>query len=406
MIVHSKLRVVNMQRSRVVLFTVTALASAVALSGCDQTQQANAPAAQPAPVGVITLKSQPLTLTKELPGRVTASQVAQIRPQVSGIIQSRLFTQGAEVKKGQALYQIDPATFDAQVASSKAAISKAQASIANAKAKSDRYAELLAIKAVSQQDFDEADASYKGAQADLLTAQAQLKTAQINLNYSKVSSPISGQIGKSNVTVGALVSANQATVLATVTQLDPIYIDLTQSSSELTRLKKAIANGELDKDLTAQSKVELTMEDGSVYPHTGTLQFSEVTVDPGTGSVTLRAKFPNPEKLLLPGMYVRAVVVEGVKSNAILVPQRGVSRNSKGEPTAMVVSKDNTVEARVLKTDRTVGANWLVTSGLNDGDQLIVEGLQKVRQGVEVKPVEKKVDHTTGTISSQSDAAN
>ncbi len=387
MIVHSKLRVVNMQRSRVVLFTVTALASAVALSGCDQTQQANAPASQPAPVGVITLKSQPLTLTKELPGRVTASQVAEIRPQVSGIIQSRLFTQGAEVKKGQALYQIDPATFEAQVATSKAAISKAQASIANAKAKSDRYSELLAIKAVSQQDFDEADASYKGAQADLLTAQAQLKTAQINLNYSRVSSPISGQIGKSNVTAGALVSANQATVLATVTQLDPIYIDLTQSSSELTRLKKAIATGELDKDLTAQSKVELTMEDGSVYPHTGTLQFSEVAVDPSTGSVTLRAEFPNPEKLLLPGMYVRAAVVEGVKSNAILVPQRGVSRNTKGEPTAMVVSKDNTVEARVLKTDRTVGANWLVTSGLNDGDQLIVEGLQKIAPGAPVNAV-------------------
>ncbi|NMM39828.1 efflux RND transporter periplasmic adaptor subunit [Pseudoalteromonas arctica] len=376
-----------MQRSRVVLFTVTALASAVVLSGCDQTQQANMHASQPTPVGVITLKSQPLTLTKELPGRVTASQVAEIRPQVSGIIQSRLFTQGAEVKKGQALYQIDPATFEAQVATSKAAISKAKSSIANAKAKSDRYSELLAIKAVSQQDFDEADASYKGAQADLLTAQAQLKTAQINLNYSRVSSPISGQIGKSNVTAGALVSANQATVLATVTQLDPIYIDLTQSSSELTRLKKAIANGELDKDLTAQSKVELTMEDGSVYPHTGTLQFSEVAVDPSTGSVTLRAKFPNPEKLLLPGMYVRAVVVEGVKPNAILVPQRGVSRNTKGEPTAMVVGKDNTVEARILKTDRTVGANWLVTSGLNDGDQLIVEGLQKIAPGASVNAV-------------------
>ncbi|KKK53199.1 hypothetical protein LCGC14_3097180, partial [marine sediment metagenome] len=344
-------------------------------------QQASAQAQQPSPVGVITLKSQSLTLTKELPGRVTASQVAEIRPQVNGIIQSRLFTQGAEVKKGQALYQIDPATFEAQVATSRAAITKAQASIANAKAKSERYSELLAIKAVSQQDYDEADANYKGAQADLLTAQAQLKTAQINLNYSKVLSPISGQIGKSNVTAGALVSANQATTLATVTQLDPIYVDLTQSSSELTRLKKAIANGELDKDLAIHSEVELKMEDGSVYQHKGTLQFSEVTVDPSTGSVTLRAEFPNPEKLLLPGMYVRAVIVEGVKTNAILAPQRGVSRNTKGEPTAMVVSKENTVEARVLKTDRTVGANWLVTSGLNDGDQLIVEGLQKIAPG-------------------------
>ncbi len=387
MIVHSKLRVVNMQRSRVVLFTVTALASVVALSGCDQSPQVSQQAKQAIPVGVITLKSQPLTLTKELPGRVTASQVAEIRPQVNGIIQSRLFTQGAEVKKGQALYQIDPSTFEAQVATSKAAITKAQASIANAKAKSERYDELLKIKAVSQQDFDEADASYKGAQADLLTAQAQLKTAQINLEYSKVKSPISGQIGKSNVTAGALVSANQATALATVTQLDPIYVDLTQSSSELTRLKKAIANGELNKDLAIHSAVELKMEDGSVYQHKGTLQFSEVTVDPSTGSVTLRAEFPNPEKLLLPGMYVRAVIVEGVKANAILAPQRGISRNTKGEPTAMVVSKDNTVEPRVLKTDRTVGANWLITDGLNDGDKLIVEGLQKIAPGAPVNAV-------------------
>jgi len=376
-----------MQRTRVNIFTVIVLASAVFLSGCDQNQQVKAPASQPTPVGVITLTNQPLMLTKELPGRVTASQVAQIRPQVNGIIKNRLFTEGTEVKKGQALYQIAPEVFEAQIATSEAAIAKAQASIANAKAKAERYADLLEIKAVSQQDFDEANANYKSTQADLLTAKAQLKTAQINLNYSKVVSPISGQIGKSSVTAGALVNANQATALATVTQLDPIYIDLTQSSSELTRLKKAIANGELDKDLAIHSAVELTMEDGSAYPHKGTLQFSEVTVDPSTGSVTLRAEFPNPEKLLLPGMYVRAVIVEGVKANAILVPQRGVSRNTKGEPTAMVVSKNNTVEARVLEIDRTVGANWLVTSGLNDGDQVIVEGLQKIAPGATVNAV-------------------
>lgn len=376
-----------MQRSRVVLFAVSALASAVILSGCDQSPQASQQAKQAAPVGVVTIKSQPLTLTKELPGRVAASQVAEIRPQINGIIQSRLFTQGAEVKKGQALYQIDSSTFEAQVATSKAAITKAKASIANAKAKSERYSELLKIKAVSQQDYDEADASFKGAEADLLTAQAQLKTAQINLDYSKVESPITGKIGKSNITVGALVSANQATALATVTQLDPIYVDLTQSSSELTRLKKAIANGELNREMKEHSKVVLKMEDGSVYPHKGTLQFSEVTVDPSTGSVTLRAEFPNPEKLLLPGMYVRAVIVEGVKANAILAPQRGIGRNTKGEPTAMVVSKDNKVEPRVLKTDRTIGSNWLITEGLNDGDKLIVEGLQKIAPGAPVNAV-------------------
>ena len=378
-----------MHRSRIPFFAVSALAAAVLLSGCGQSEpaQGQMQAAQAVPVGVIEMQSKPLTLTKELPGRVSASRIAEIRPQVNGIIQSRLFVEGAEVEKGQALYQIDPSTFEAQVATSKAAITKAEASISNAKAKSERYKELLSIKAVSQQDYDEADAAYKGAKADLLTAQAQLKTAQINLNYSKVLAPISGQIGKSNVTAGALVSANQATALATITQLDPIFVDLTQSSSELTRLKKAIAAGELDKDAALHSKVELKMEDGSTYQHKGVLKFSEVTVDPSTGSVTLRAEFPNPEKLLLPGMYVRAVVVEGVKSDAILAPQRGVSRNTKGEPTAMVVSKDNTVEARVLKTDRTVGSNWLVTEGLNNGDKLIVEGLQKIRPGSPVNPM-------------------
>ena len=378
-----------MHRSRIPFFAVSALAAAVLLSGCDQSEpaQGQMQAAQAVPVGVIEMQSKPLTLTKELPGRVSASRIAEIRPQVNGIIQSRLFVEGAEVEKGQALYQIDPSTFEAQVATSKAAITKAEASISNAKAKSERYKELLSIKAVSQQDYDEADAAYKGAKADLLTAQAQLKTAQINLNYSKVLAPISGQIGKSNVTAGALVSANQATALATITQLDPIFVDLTQSSSELTRLKKAIAAGELDKDAALHSKVELKMEDGSTYQHKGVLKFSEVTVDPSTGSVTLRAEFPNPEKLLLPGMYVRAVVVEGVKSDAILAPQRGVSRNTKGEPTAMVVSKDNTVEARLLKTDRTIGSNWLVTEGLNNGDKLIVEGLQKIRPGAPVNPM-------------------
>ncbi len=378
-----------MQCSRIPFFAVSALAGAVLLTGCGQseTAQGQVQAAQAVPVGVIELQSKPLTLTKELPGRVSASRNAEIRPQVNGIIQARLFVEGTEVVKGQALYQIDPATFEAQVAASKAAISKAQASIANAKAKSERYKELLNIKAVSQQDYDEADAAYKGAKADLLTAQAQLKTAEINLTYSKVLAPISGQIGKSDITEGALVSANQATALATITQLDPIYVDLTQSSSELTRLKKAIAAGELDKDAAEHSKVELIMEDGSTYQHKGTLKFSEVTVDPSTGSVTLRAEFPNPEKLLLPGMYVRAVIVEGVKNDAILAPQRGVSRNTKGEPTAMVVSKDNTVESRVLKTDRTVGSNWLVTEGLNHGDKLIVEGLQKIRTGAPVNPM-------------------
>lgn len=378
-----------MQRSRIALFVLTALVGSVALIGCDQaadSQQASAP--QAVPVGVITLKSQALTLKKELPGRISAFQIAEIRPQVSGIVQSRLFKEGAQVKQGQALYQIDPATFEADLAASEAAVARAEASIASTKSKASRYSELLKIKAVSQQDFDEADAAQKQAQAELLTAKAQLKSAQINLDYSHVSSPISGQISKSSVTVGALVSANQTTALATVTQLDPIYVDLTQSSNELTQLKKAISSGLLSVDSQSQTDVELQMEDGSTYPLKGTLQFSEVTVDPSTGSVTLRAKFPNPDKLLLPGMYARASVVEGVKQNAILVPQRGVSRNTKGEPTAMVVSKENTVESRVLKVDRTIGSNWLVTDGLSDGDKVIIEGLQKIRPGAPVTPTE------------------
>ncbi len=377
-----------MQRSRIVFFALSALAGSVALAGCGQAQQASGPAAQAAPavpVGVITLSSQAVTLTKELPGRVAASQIAEIRPQVNGIVQQRLFTEGGEVKVGQALYQIDPAPFEAQLASAKAAVARAEASIASSKAKAARYTELLKIKAVSQQEFDEADAAYKQAKADLLTAQAQLKTAQINLNYSKVLSPISGQISKSAVTAGALVSANQASALATVTSLDPVYVDLTQSSNELLQLKKALASGALGADTVTQTQVELKMEDGSLYPHKGTLQFSEVTVDPGTGSVTLRAQFPNPEKLLLPGMYVRAAVVEGVKANAILAPQRGVSRNSKGEATAMVVGKDGKAEPRILQAERTIGSNWLISSGLNAGDQLIVEGLQKIRPGAPVQ---------------------
>ncbi|MGY8838085.1 MAG: efflux RND transporter periplasmic adaptor subunit [Enterobacterales bacterium] len=378
-----------MQRSRIALFVLSALVGSVALTGCDQAaEQSQASAPKAVPVGVLTLKSQALTLKKELPGRISAFQIAEIRPQVSGIVQSRLFVEGKEVKQGQALYQIDPATFEADLAASEASVARAQASIASSKSKASRYSELLKIKAVSQQDFDEADAAYKQANAELLTAKAQLKSAQINLNYSHVSSPISGQISKSSVTVGALVSANQSTALATVTQLDPIYIDLTQSSNELTQLKKAISSGALTVDSTSQTDVELIMEDGSVYPHKGTLQFSEVTVDPSTGSVTLRAKFSNPEKLLLPGMYARASIVEGVKAGAILAPQRGVSRNSKGEPTAMVVSKENTVESRVLKVDRTIGSDWLVTDGLMDGDKLIVEGLQKIRPGAPVNPSE------------------
>lgn len=371
---------------------VTLLASALFLSACGKpapTAQGAGPAV--VPVGVVTLQAQNVTLSRELPGRVQAAQIAEIRPQVSGIVLARHFIEGSTVTAGTALYQIDPAPFEAALLSAKAAEAKAKANIASSKAKAERYRELLKIKAVSRQDFDEAEAAYLQAQAELQSAKAQINNAQINLSYSKVLSPISGQIGKSSVTTGALVSSGQSQSLATVTQLDPIYIDLTQSSSELLELKKSALKQALTKgtlgEAATQTEVSLTLEDGTTYAHKGTLQFSEVTVNPDTGSVTLRASFPNPDQLLLPGMYVRATVQEGLQANAMLVPQRGVSRNAKGEATALVVSKDGKVEPRVLQTNRTVGSNWLVTAGLNDGDKLIVEGLQKVRPGAVVEAV-------------------
>lgn len=380
--------------------TVTLLASALFLSACGQPAPA-APGTGPAvvQVGVVTLQAQDVTLSRELPGRVQATQIAEIRPQVSGIVLARHFTEGSTVTAGTALYQIDPAPFEAALLSAKAAEAKAKANIASSKAKAERYRELLKIKAISRQDFDEAEAAFLQAQAELQSAKAQINSAQINLSYSKVLAPISGQIGKSAVTTGALVSSGQTQPLATVTQLDPIYIDLTQSSSELLALKQALAKGTLGQAAT-QTEVSLTLEDGSTYAHKGTLQFSEVTVNPDTGSVTLRASFPNPDQLLLPGMYVRATVQEGQQANALLVPQRGVSRNAKGEATALVVSKDGTVEPRVLQTNRTIGSNWLVTAGLQQGDQLIVEGLQKIRPGAVVQPVPATSTAVTSAVSS------
>lgn len=380
--------------------TVTLLASALFLSACGQPAPA-APGTGPAvvQVGVVTLQAQDVTLSRELPGRVQATQIAEIRPQVSGIVLARHFTEGSTVTAGTALYQIDPAPFEAALLSAKAAEAKAKANIASSKAKAERYRELLKIKAISRQDFDEAEAAFLQAQAELQSAKAQINSAQINLSYSKVLAPINGQIGKSAVTTGALVSSGQTQPLATVTQLDPIYIDLTQSSSELLALKQALAKGTLGQAAT-QTEVSLTLEDGSTYAHKGTLQFSEVTVNPDTGSVTLRASFPNPDQLLLPGMYVRATVQEGQQANALLVPQRGVSRNAKGEATALVVSKDGTVEPRVLQTNRTIGSNWLVTAGLQQGDQIIVEGLQKIRPGAVVQPVPATSTAVTSAVSS------
>ena len=355
---------------------LTAAACAVALTslvlaGCQES--VSPPAAQTPQVGVVTLQPQPYTLTSELPGRTSAYRVAEVRPQVNGILQKRLFEEGSEVKAGQQLYQIDAAVYQASYKS-------AEASLASARSLAERYRELVGDQAVSRQAYDEARAAQ-------LAAEAALERASIDLRYTKVLAPIAGRIGRSAVTEGALVSNGQATALATIQQLDPIYVDVTQSATELLRLRRELADGQLEQAGDNAARVRLTLEDGSAYAHEGRLEFSEVSVDESTGSVTLRAVFPNPEHLLLPGMYVQAELVAGVNRQAILAPQQGVTRNPRGDATALVVNASNVVETRVLQASRTAGNYWLVTSGLVAGDRLITEGLQFVKPGNEVRVV-------------------
>ena len=306
---------------------------------------------------------------------------------MGGIIQKRLFTEGSNVKAGQVLYQIDPATYQAAFDSARAALDRAGANLIPARLKAERYKELVGIKAVSAQDYDDAYAVLKQAEADIAVNKAAVETVRINLAYTQVSAPISGRIGKSSVTIGALVTASQSASLATIQQLDPVYVDVTQSSIEMLRLKRDLASGQIMRDSANQAKVGLLLEDGMPYPLQGTLKFSDVTIDQSTGSVTLRTVFPNPNQVLLPGMYVRAVLEEGVIEQAIHVPQRGVTRDPSGNATAMVVGADDKVEARALKVTRAIGDTWLVSEGLNPGDRLIVEGLQKAQPGTTVKPV-------------------
>ncbi|QKZ06590.1 MULTISPECIES: efflux RND transporter periplasmic adaptor subunit [Pseudomonas] len=355
---------------------VTALVSAVALasllSGCKKEEAAPAP--QTPQVGVVTLQPQAYTLTNELPGRTTAFRVAEVRPQVNGIILKRMFTEGTDVKAGQQLYQIDPSVYEATLAS-------AQASVQSSKALADRYKQLINEQAVSRQEYD-------NARSTQLQNEATLMTAQINMRYTKVLAPITGRIGRSGVTEGALVTSGQTDAMATIQQLDPIYVDVTQSSAEMLKLRRDLASGALQKAGDNAAKVQLTLEDGSTYSKEGKLEFSEVSVDETTGSVTLRAVFPNPDHTLLPGMFVHAKLEAGVAAQAILAPQQGVTRDLKGTPTALIVNADNKVELRELKASRTVGTQWLVEDGLKAGDRLITEGLQYVKPGVEVKATE------------------
>jgi membrane fusion protein, multidrug efflux system len=398
------------------------------LGGCDRPTRSQPPPAVPE-VATLTVSTQSVVLTTELPGRTAAYLVAEIRPQVNGLIQKRLFTEGADVKTGEVLYQIDPAPFKAALdnasanlvatqknadraraalAVSIAGVARQKATLELARTNHARFEEAFKERAVSASQRDQAateaevaDAWVKSAEAQvesdrkatavaeaaILQAEAAEETSRISLNYTKITAPISGRVGRSSVTVGAIVTAYQPLALATIQQMDPIYVDVRQSTAELLRLKRSLTQGRLNKDGKNQNAVRLILEDGSTYPQEGILQFRDVTVDPTTGSVILRAVFPNPESVLLPNMFVRAVVKEGVHDQAILAPQQAVSRDPKGNPFALVVGREGKVELRVLTLDRAMGDQWLVSAGLAPGDRVIVEGIQRARPGALVKEV-------------------
>ena len=341
----------------------------------------------PPEVTVVTLQPETVTLTRELSGRVTPSLVADVRPQVTGIVKQRLFSEGGSVRAGQALYQLDETAFLADRNTAQAQVTRAQATLTTARLQAQRSAELVKTNAISRQDNDNAQAALRQAEADLKAAQAGVQAANVPLGFARITAPISGRIGKSSVTAGALVTAGQAAPLATIQQLDPLYVDLTQSSSELLQLRRDLASGGLTR--TDNVPVYIVLEDGTPYAREGRVSFAETTVDPSTGSFSIRVVVPNPDQLLLPGMYVRAVLANGARANALLVPQPGIARDPKGHATAMVVGADGKVEVRQVKVSRTVGNRWLVEEGLKAGDKVIVEGLQKVKPGAPVRTVEQ-----------------
>jgi membrane fusion protein (multidrug efflux system) len=367
------------------IVTVGILIFSLMVNGCGKAEKP--PQGGPPEVAVVTMQPKPVVITTELTGRTSANLVAEVRPQVGGIIQKRLFTEGSDVKAGQVLYQIDPATYQAAMDNARAGLSRSEANLSAIRLKADRLRELLVDKAVSQQDYDDAAAALKQTQADIQYWQATVETARINLKYTSITAPIAGRIGRSNVTEGALVTVQQPTALATIQQLNPMYVDVPQSTAELLRLRYRIKEGRLDQNGANQKKVQLILEDGTAYPLGGTLQFQDVTVDPTTGSVILRVVFPNPKGVLLPGMFVRTVVQEGVNKQAILIPQQAVSRDPMGNPLTLIVDAEGKVQLRILTVDRAIGDKWLVTNGLKSGDRVIVEGMQKVIPGASVKVV-------------------
>ncbi|KQM28024.1 MULTISPECIES: efflux RND transporter periplasmic adaptor subunit [unclassified Sphingomonas] len=363
------------------------LALALLLSACgsggESQQQQQAPQGPPQ-VGFVTVQPQPVTLTTELPGRTAAYETSDVRPQVNGLILARLFQEGDYVRQGQPLYRIDPSPYQATVASARAALARAQASITSTRNLARRYGELVKINAISRQEYENAVTTAQQAEADIAAQRAALRQAQIDLSRTTITAPISGRIGRSVFTTGALVSAAQTNALVTIQRLDPMYVDIQQSSADLLKLRQQIMDGDLSRGGNA-ARVRLKLEDGSTYPMEGTLKFTDVTVDPATGTQVIRAVFSNPRGLLLPGMYVRAELVEGTKSNGILVPQRAVTRDPKGAATVLVIGADGKLAPRPLQTQRTVGDAWLVTGGLNPGDKIVVEGAQMLQPGTPVK---------------------
>ncbi|NOW45744.1 membrane fusion protein (multidrug efflux system) [Novosphingobium sp. SG751A] len=363
------------------------LSLSLALGACGAQDKNKAPPI--VDVGVVTLATQPVTIETQLTGRTAATTTADVRPQVDGIIQNRLFAEGSMVKAGQPLYQIDARLYRASVNSAGAQLESAQATLANAEAKAKRYQSLNDPTAVSRQDLDDTLAAARTARANVHLYAATLATARVNMGFTQVYAPISGRIGRSSVTKGALVSAAQTTALATIQQLDPIYVDITQSSTDLLHLRMALAKKDV---LPTQAQVKLQLEDGTAYPLSGTVEFSEVNVDATTGSVTLRARFPNPHNLLLPGMFVKVITPQGTLPNGILAPQQGITRDARGNATALIVNGQNKVELRNVTVAQSVGHSWLVTKGLKAGDRLIVEGTDKAQEGASVHPVAVKVE--------------
>ncbi|MDR2017568.1 MAG: efflux RND transporter periplasmic adaptor subunit [Syntrophobacterales bacterium] len=374
-------------KTRLTILSIGILGVILASAGCGKST-ANQPPKRGIPeVAVVAMKEEQVAISTELPGRTSAYLVAEVRPQVSGIIQKRLFTEGDDVKAGDVLYQINPAPYQASYNNAMAALARAEANLPPIQLKAERYKELIVIKAVSQQDYDDVSAAVKQAEAEVAVNKAAVETARINLTYTRITAPISGRTGKSHVTVGALATAHQTAPLTTIQQLDPIYVDAMQSSANLLALKRNMEAGRINGASSRQARAKLLLEDGTPYPSEGNMKFSDVTVDPSTGSFSLRTVFPNPKHTLLPGMYVRPVILEGVVNRAILAPQQGVSRDSKGNPMALIVDSEGKVQVRMLTLDRAIDDKWLVTSGLSTGDRVIVEGIQKVSPGAPAKAI-------------------